>query len=273
MDEAQEPKISGVVGIIGTTVAVVLDLIGLIPGADDVEAVPVVAIIVLNKVSGMGDTVLLVQGGVTILKLIPVVQEFPLWTLAWLATWYMENHPLELTEKIEEAAKVAATIEGEGGGAGTAAAEAGEAAEAGGVATEAGGAAEAGEAEVTGVETTPEIESVEEGGEEVGGEGEEGEGEGEEEEEKKKKEEELEEEMETKEEKPENLEEELFENVQKGGGEEETEEEGEETETAEGPQPTEGVSAEDAQKLQRAKEIKEGLQHPSRGGDVTKENQ
>ncbi len=123
-DQAQpEPKISIVVGILGTTIAVFLDLLSLVPFVGDVEEIPAGMILIANVIFGMGSVVLITQGVVMLLKAIPVVQEFPLWTPAWLFIWFIENHPSELTSKVDRAAAIAGALEGEVGGVEGAAAE------------------------------------------------------------------------------------------------------------------------------------------------------
>lgn len=154
--QAAEPeeKISFVVGILGTIIAVTLDLLSLIPFVGDIEEVPAGVILFLNIISGMGTTVLAAQGTAMLLKAIPVVQELPLWTIAWGMTWYMENHPSRLTAAIETVGKLEALAEGGAANEAGAATEGAEMAEGAATATqEAGAVAEAAEGAATGAGT------------------------------------------------------------------------------------------------------------------------
>jgi hypothetical protein len=99
--EGPQPKISLGVGIIGTIIAILFDILSFIPIAGDIEEVPIGVILLLNFIGGVGNTVLLVQGIVMVAKVIPGVQELPLWTPAWLFMWYLENHPSSLTTAVE----------------------------------------------------------------------------------------------------------------------------------------------------------------------------
>jgi hypothetical protein len=158
MDEEQdvqqpEPKISFVVGLLGLIIALFFDALSLIPFVGDIEEAPAAVIFILNIISGMGTTVLATQGIAMVLKAIPLLQELPLWTVAWVATWYLENHPSKLTSALETVASVAAVAEGSAGAATTETTAAGVTAaeEAGGAFAVASESAAAGSAEAAGV--------------------------------------------------------------------------------------------------------------------------
>src|SRR5581483_6442719 len=83
-----------------------------VPFVGDIESVPATIIIILNLMFGMGGPVLIVQGILTFLKLIPVIQEIPLWTIGWIVTWRIETHPSELGTLLEQGAQLAGEFEG-----------------------------------------------------------------------------------------------------------------------------------------------------------------
>ncbi len=109
MDEQQEPrpspkpepKISFVLGVIGLIVFVVFDILSIIPGAADILDIPDTLIILVGWISGLGTLFTLTEGIIAFLKLFPLVQEFPLWTIAWCVVWYIESHPSKLTTAVE----------------------------------------------------------------------------------------------------------------------------------------------------------------------------
>ncbi len=136
---APEPKISLVVGVLGVIIAIVLDVIGLIPFVDDVEELPAGMVLILSSIFGLSNVVLMVQAVAMVLKAIPIIQEVPFWTIAWCVTWYIEAHPSKLTAIAERAASVAGAVEGNVGGLEEAGAAG--AAEAAGAAKTAAGAA------------------------------------------------------------------------------------------------------------------------------------
>ncbi len=221
-EESQEPqsKISIVIWMVGFIVAIVFDVLSLIPLVGDIEEVPAGAVFVLNAIFGVQNAILIAQGAAMAIKAIPVVQWLPAWTGGVAFAWYIEHSSSKLASKIEEGAAIAGALEGEEGGLET---EAEKASQAGAVTEEVGasaagaeaagaeGAAGAGaEAEEAGGAPERENARPSETSTERGGEGEEGARGGEEEEAaaeqeegaKKEKEEESEKEMETKAQRP-----------------------------------------------------------------------
>ncbi|HVM77309.1 MAG TPA: hypothetical protein VMU07_04110 [Candidatus Paceibacterota bacterium] len=115
MDEAQagQPKkMSLIVGILGLVTCVIMDILSLIPGVGDIEGVPGGMVFILSIIFKAGTVIVITDAVVTLLKLIPVVQEFPLWTLAWCFAWFAYNHPNRFTRRIEQAAEIAGVLEG-----------------------------------------------------------------------------------------------------------------------------------------------------------------
>lgn len=95
-EEEQEPPISLVVGLLATIVFIILDLVSLIPGVGDIEDIPGVLVFIVSFVSDVGATILTTQALVVVIKLFPISQEFPAWTLGWFVVWYSANHPKSL---------------------------------------------------------------------------------------------------------------------------------------------------------------------------------
>jgi hypothetical protein len=117
-DEQQsEPKISLVIGVLGTLVAIILDVLSLIPFVGDIEEIPGGVVLVLDIIFGMGNVVLITQGLAMVLKAIPIVQALPVWTIAWIVTWYVENHRSKLTTAVETVAELGSGDIAEGNGA------------------------------------------------------------------------------------------------------------------------------------------------------------
>lgn len=110
--EEDEERISFVLGVFGTLIFAVVDLISLIPFAGDIESIVSTIGIVLGFVSGgLGGAVMAVWSVVTIAKYIPIIQEIPLWTPGWLFVWYAMNHPSGASGKALKIAQTAASIE------------------------------------------------------------------------------------------------------------------------------------------------------------------
>jgi hypothetical protein len=149
--EQPQPKsnISTTTWVLVFIVCVLFDLLSLIPFVGDIEDVPAGVILVLNLVLGVGAVILIVQGIVMVLKAIPVVQEFPLWTIGAIAAFIAEKIPalkpvVQVAEKYTELESGGAGAAGKAGAAAEGAAAKTGAAGAEGVATQAGGAATAG---------------------------------------------------------------------------------------------------------------------------------
>jgi hypothetical protein len=116
-----EPKISLVVAILIGIALLIVDIAELIPFVGDFIGVPVGALVafylIMSKING---TVFIVG---TVLDAIPVIQEFPCKTLAWIITVGVDHFaPAAVSEKLEQAGEIAEGKAGEAGaGAGAAA--------------------------------------------------------------------------------------------------------------------------------------------------------
>lgn len=108
-----EPKISIVVGVLGTIVCLIADAISFIPIAADVEEAPMIVVLFLSVVFKLGGASIGVQVVVDIIKAIPGMQELPLWTPAWLFIWWLENSNSKIAEVGQMALTVAAVAEGD----------------------------------------------------------------------------------------------------------------------------------------------------------------
>jgi len=114
-EESQEPqsKISIVIWMVGFIVAIVFDVLSLIPLVGDIEEVPAGAVFVLNAIFGVQNAILIAQGAAMAIKAIPVVQWLPAWTGGVAFAWYIEHSSSKLASKIEEGAAIAGALEGE----------------------------------------------------------------------------------------------------------------------------------------------------------------
>jgi hypothetical protein len=157
-NEQSEPEISITIWVLVFIVCILFDAASLIPGVGDIEDIPALIVVTLQFSLGffstkIGKAITVVQGGVILLKAIPIIQEFPLWTIGSVVALILEKIPaLKAVKQVaEEAGKLESGGEvGELGelGAATEGAAATGAKEAEGVGAQAGGGA-AGEAQGT----------------------------------------------------------------------------------------------------------------------------
>ena len=123
MDEDQEQeggqdgdrgrvKIGLPIILFGFALAVTMDLIGLIPGADDIEEVPALASLAVQWIFGLSNVVLVMQAIVDVIKAIPLVQELPLWTIGWGGACWIQNSDSQLAKAVETAVTIEAKVEG-----------------------------------------------------------------------------------------------------------------------------------------------------------------
>ncbi len=117
-EEDSEGKISIVVGVLGTFVFAVLDLISIIPGVGDLEDIVGVLGFIVGLATNVGPMVSTTLGMVIIIKGIPGVQSaVPAWTIGWWAVWFATNHQNTATRLALKAAREAGSAE-QGGGVG-----------------------------------------------------------------------------------------------------------------------------------------------------------
>lgn len=191
-EQALEQKISTIEALlIGTTLTIVA-VVNLIPFVGDFTS-PIVGGLMffyMYQKGLLGATELIANGVAFVVGLIPILQAFPAWLVAWPITVWVANHPqaVAVAGKVGELTGKGAA----GGAAGGAAAKAkGAVKDAGGAAKEAGAAAGQGTEQKA---ATAETAGREKGPHEAGGEGE-AEGMSEEEAAKRAKEEEVEKQM------------------------------------------------------------------------------
>jgi hypothetical protein len=110
-EEGSEQKISIVIGVLGTFIFMVLDLISLIPGVGDLEDIPGVIGFIVGLVTNAGPAVSTTLGMVIVIKAIPGLQDIPAWTIGWWAVWFATNHQNPATRLALKAAEEASSAE------------------------------------------------------------------------------------------------------------------------------------------------------------------
>jgi hypothetical protein len=129
MDEEQaeyQPKIGLVEALFIGLAVLVLDVIDLIPIAGDITDGPSLLVNYYLYSKGVNGIWFIIG---EVLDLIPVVQEFPSRSIAWVVVVYLDHHPSKIIQTAEKAGELAEG--GESGGEVGAATETGEGAAAG----------------------------------------------------------------------------------------------------------------------------------------------
>lgn len=111
MDEKQkpEPKIDVTLIVLGFIAFILLDIVSLIPGVGDLADVPYAISFIIAFI--FGDFGAMIMGTfvvVGILKAIPIAQELPWFTIGWIITIWVDQHP---SSKLAQAEKLAVALE------------------------------------------------------------------------------------------------------------------------------------------------------------------
>ena len=114
-EERERVKISLPIILFGFVAFPIMDVIGDVPGADYIEEIPAWIAFFFQWMFGFEDVVLILQGLVNVVKLIPILQILPFWTLGWGLTCWIQNSDSDTAKQARTAIIAAAgtaTIEG-----------------------------------------------------------------------------------------------------------------------------------------------------------------